>query len=914
MTSVGRVEVGAVFARQFRVQRVLAEGGMGTVYVAEQLSTGKLRALKVLLPEIVADPRLREQFTQEARVGSMIGSAHIVDVVAAGVDEFTGLPWLAMELLEGEDLSAIVERHGGLAPEHVRAVFEQLGEALGAAHRAGVIHRDLKPENVFLARSSIRGVPFMLKVLDFGIARLAAQSAAPVSTTRALGSPLWLAPEQAQTGAALYPCTDVWPLGLLAYHLLTGRYFWRAANVEAINLTALLVEVTIEALPPASVRAAEHQVTHRLPQGFDAWFARCVVREPERRFADGAEACEALAALLAWAQATSSGPLSAPFFASPSTPPGAPHRPVDPVAATRPGPSVLLPAPTPTPPRRRGRVAALVVLLLLCVVAVAARVAWRNLRAPTTCEEGAAAACVAAAERYAVGQGVAADPARAAQLFERACDLHDAAACARLGDVLARGRGRDANRAAAAYQRACDAGRLEACASLGRLLADGRGIARDRVRAARLFQKACDGHVVDGCVRLAVALRQGAGAVTNRPQSVRLLTQACRDNNPEGCMELGLTYLRGVGAAIDPVRALPLLERACMGGIGEACRTLGERHEQGRGAAQDAARASDFYRRARDAWRPECTARRAAACLGLADLLAAGRGGAADVPGAAGLYRWVSDLYGERCDRRGGSGCAGLAAMYERGQGVAVDLQRASSLRERACEGGDSEVCVTLGDTYRSGRGVAADPERAAPLYARARSAFVEPCGQGDLARCVALGDLLRDGLGGPPNPAHAIEQYRRVCAAGEQRGCERLGGLLLREGPQHDAARGTSLLQSACDADDTDACVDLGRRRSDAQNAAGAVALFQRACDHGNGQGCELLAWAYLRGQSVPASTTRAVALFERACVADDFESCHSLARLLSGERPDVAPSRERARVYFQVACQGGVREACGR
>jgi TPR repeat protein/tRNA A-37 threonylcarbamoyl transferase component Bud32 len=914
MTAAQRVELGAVFARQFRVQRVLAEGGMGTVYVAEQLSTGKLRALKVLLPEIVSDPRLREQFTQEARVGSMIGSAQIVDVVAAGVDEFTGLPWLAMELLDGEDLSTLVERNKTLAPEHVRAVFEQLGEALGAAHRAGVIHRDLKPENVFLARSNIRGVPFLLKVLDFGIARLVAQSAVPVSTTRALGSPLWLAPEQAQTGAPLSPCTDVWPLGLLAYHLLTGRYFWKAANAEAINLTALLVEVTIEALPLASVRAAEQQVGHLLPHGFDAWFARCVVREPEQRFADGAEACEALGRLFGWAQASSSAPLSGPFFGASSAPPPPPRVAVDPVAATRPGLGVELPAPAAPPPRRRGRVAALVVSFLVVTLALAAVFAWHRLRPPTTCDEGAAALCLAEGERYAAGQGVTADPARAARLFERACTLHDAAGCARLGDTLARGRGRDVARAASAYERACDGGQLAACASLGRLLADGRGIARDRVRAVRLYQKACDGHVVEGCVRLAVALRQGLGAVTQRPQSVQLLTQACRDQSAEGCMELGLTHLRGLGVAIDPVRALPLLERACLGNIGEACRILGDRYAQGRGAAPDAARALDFDRRARDAWRPECTNRRAAACLGLADLLAAGRGGPPDVPGAAGLYRWVSDLYGERCDRRGGSGCASLAAMYEQGQGVAVDLQRASALRERACEGGDSEVCVTLGDTYREGRGVAADPERAVALYARARTAFVEPCGQGDLSRCVALGDLLRDGLGGPPNPAHALEQYRRVCAAGEQRGCERLGDLMLRDGPQHDEARGTSLLQSACDAGETEACVALGQRRHDAQNGAGAVALYQRACDSGNGTGCTLLAGAYLRGESVPVSGARAAALYERACVADDFAACHSLARLLSDPPADVPPSRDRARVYFRVACQGGARDACGR
>ncbi|MFO0603318.1 MAG: serine/threonine-protein kinase [Polyangiales bacterium] len=920
MSLARRVAAGEVFAREFRVERVLAEGGMGTVYVAEQLSTGKARALKVLHAEIVADPRLREQFAQEARVGALIGSWHIVDVVAAGVDDVTGLPWLAMELLDGDDLSAIVERAGTMAPEHVRTVFEQLGEALGAAHRAGVVHRDLKPENVFLARSTIRGVPFVVKVLDFGIARIVAQAPGLASTTRALGSPLWLAPEQTQPGAPLAPATDVWSLGLLAYHLLTGRYFWRAGNAEAINLTALLVEVTIEPLPPASARAAEQGVAHLLPEGFDAWFSCCVVREPEHRFVDAAKACAAFLSLLGQAPAAHSGPLSAPFFPSRSVTPSPPRASVDPVAATRPGPELVAPAATPSvtpsqpvvaPPAprraRRGLVAA--VAAVVCLLTVGAVLAWRALRPPSTCEDGAVAVCLAEGERAAPT-----DAARAADRFQRACDLRDAAGCARLGDVLARGRGRDVARASAAYERACDGGRLEACSALGRLLADGRGVARDRVRAARLFQRACDGRVAEGCVRLAVALRRGAGVATQQGRAVQLLQQACRDDQFEGCFELGVTYLRGDGAAIDPVRAASLLERACTGNVGEACRLLGERHAQGRGVAQDAARSADFYRRARDAWRPECTARRAAACLGLADLLAAGRGGPADAPGAAGLYRWVADLYGERCDRRGGPSCASLAAMYDAGQGVAADPQRAAALRERACEGGDSEVCVALGDTYREGRGVAADPGRAAALYARARAAFEAPCDAGDLARCVALGDLLRDGLGGAPDPARALARYQRACAAGEQRGCARAGALQLAEGPVHDAARGEAALQAACDAGEPEACVALGRHRADVQHVEGAVALFQRACDGGSAEGCGHLAWAYLRGQSVPPDPARGVALFERACVADDYDACRNLARLLSGERPDVPPARERARVLFEVACRGGVRDACGR
>jgi TPR repeat protein/tRNA A-37 threonylcarbamoyl transferase component Bud32 len=930
MSPGARVVVGELFAREFRIDRLLAEGGMGSVYVAEQLSTGKPRALKVLHAEIVEDLRLREQFAQEARVGSLIGSWHIVDVVAAGVDDATGLPWLAMELLDGDDLSAVVERTERLAPELARTVFEQLGDALGAAHRAGVVHRDLKPENIFLARSTIRGVPFVVKVLDFGIARIIAQTPGLASTTRALGSPLWLAPEQAQPGAPLAPSTDVWSLGLLAYHVLTGRYFWRAANHEAINLTALLVEVTVEPLPEASTRATEQGVAHLLPEGFDAWFSCCVVRDPSHRFVDAAKACTALVGLLGHAPAVQSAPLSAPFF------PARPVAPVAPVATvqgdalistraeavTRPDrpaavpeavtPSLPASAPPPataTPaPRSRGRLVA-IVALAVCVVTLGAALAWRALTPPTTCDEGAAAHCVAEGEAL-----LAADLPRALERLQRACDLRELAGCVKLGDALARGRGRDAARAAVAYERACDGGALIACASLGRLLTDGRGVTRDRVRAARLFQRACDGHVAEGCVRLAIALRQGVGVVTQRDRAVQLLQQACRDDHFEGCFELGAGYLRGTSGAIDPVRAVSLLDRACAGGFGDACRLLGERYAQGRGVAADPGRATAAFRSARDHWRPECTNRRATACVGLADLLAGGQGGPVDGPGATGLYRWVADLYADRCDRRPGPSCAALAALYDAGQGVGADPQRAAALRERACEGGDSEVCVSLGDTYREGRGVAADSGRATALYLRAREAFAAPCDAGDLPRCLALGDLLRDGRGGAADPAQALTRYQQACAAGEQRGCARVGALLLAEGPLRDLARGETVLQTACDAGEPEACTALGHLRVDIQHAVGSVALFQRACDGGSPAGCRELAGAYLRGQSVAADIGRGLALLDRACVADDFEACDDLAGLLSGERTDVPPQRERARALRAVACRGGVAEACRR
>src|ERR1700690_4278358 len=117
--SSARVSVlppGTIFATDYRVIQPLSEGGMGAVYVAEQLSTGKQRALKLMLPQLVADPKLRARFEQEARIGSKLESEHVIEVVAAGVDHDTGMPWLAMELLRGEDLATYMQHHGALQP------------------------------------------------------------------------------------------------------------------------------------------------------------------------------------------------------------------------------------------------------------------------------------------------------------------------------------------------------------------------------------------------------------------------------------------------------------------------------------------------------------------------------------------------------------------------------------------------------------------------------------------------------------------------------------------------------------------------------------------------------------------------------------------------------------------------------
>src|SRR4051812_14258640 len=192
---------GSVFADDYRIVRPLSSGGMGAVYVARQLSTDRERALKIMLGELVHDEALKARFIQEAKIGAQIESEHVVEVVGAGIDPSSGTPWLAMELLQGESLAAYLGRSGPLPHGLVLELFAQFAHAMGAAHAKQIIHRDLKPENVFLATARREGVPFTLKVLDFGIAKLLGQSRA--SATGAMGTPLWMAPEQTATQGAI---------------------------------------------------------------------------------------------------------------------------------------------------------------------------------------------------------------------------------------------------------------------------------------------------------------------------------------------------------------------------------------------------------------------------------------------------------------------------------------------------------------------------------------------------------------------------------------------------------------------------------------------------------------------------------------------------------------------------------------
>jgi serine/threonine protein kinase len=292
---------GQLFAGRYRIERLLAEGGMGAVFVAEQEATEMHVALKVLWPHVLSSQSAVERFQTEAKVAARVNSEHIVRVLDAGYDEETRLPFMVMELLSGESLEELVRRSGPRSLEETVLYVGQTALALDKSHRyvdrdgvqRPIVHRDLKPENLFLTQRD-NGDP-IIKVLDFGIAKVLRSNTDVSQDVK--GTPLYMAVEQA-TGELVTPQTDIWALGLVAYYLLTGQSYWKSASRTSGSLSALMAEVLSMPLDPPTQRARETGIEPTFPVAFDAWFHGCVNRHPLERFASAGEAADALSRVL----------------------------------------------------------------------------------------------------------------------------------------------------------------------------------------------------------------------------------------------------------------------------------------------------------------------------------------------------------------------------------------------------------------------------------------------------------------------------------------------------------------------------------------------------------------------------------------------------------------------------------------
>ncbi len=254
---------------EYEVQSQIGEGAMGTVFSAVHPLIGKKVAIKVLKPELCADQKQLDRFVHEAQAVNQIGHPNIVDVFSLG-ELPDGRAYMVMEWLRGEDLKSRLAR-GPMAVHDACDILDGIARALDAAHAKQIVHRDLKPDNVFLHR--VDDGPVMVKLLDFGIAKLVKQSPGTekTQTGNMLGTPKYISPEQARGIAGVDHRSDIYSLGVMAYEMLAGRCPFQGETAMDI-----VVKHLSEQPPPLSQFA-------KVPKALESCVMRMLAKDPIER-------------------------------------------------------------------------------------------------------------------------------------------------------------------------------------------------------------------------------------------------------------------------------------------------------------------------------------------------------------------------------------------------------------------------------------------------------------------------------------------------------------------------------------------------------------------------------------------------------------------------------------------------------
>lgn len=278
---------GDLLLQKYRLETCLGRGGMGRVWAARHLQLDRRVAIKIMHPELAERPELVARFVREGQAAARLRSPHIAQVL----DVVTGNTGacLVMEYLEGSDLEKLLREGGALTLETAVNYLLQACEGVAEAHAAGIVHRDLKPANLFLTQDAY-GRP-CVKILDFGISKFADRdsdhcSVAITNASEALGTPLYMAPEQMRAAHFAGVGADIWALGAIFYELVTGRTAW-----SGTNLGEICMQVATD--PAPSVRS----LAPALPKEVDQVVQTCLQKDPRLRYQSVLELVQALAAL-----------------------------------------------------------------------------------------------------------------------------------------------------------------------------------------------------------------------------------------------------------------------------------------------------------------------------------------------------------------------------------------------------------------------------------------------------------------------------------------------------------------------------------------------------------------------------------------------------------------------------------------
>jgi serine/threonine-protein kinase len=275
------VKPGDMLAGKWRVERVLGIGGMGVVVAARHVQLDQRVAVKFLLPAARKDPEVMTRFAREAKAAAKLAGPHVARVLDVGtLDE--GSPYMVMEYLEGTDLARVIRERGALPVREAVDHVVDACDALAEAHALGIVHRDVKPANMFLARQP--DGTNLVKVIDFGISKLADADGGITRTTAVIGSPLYMSPEQLAATRTADARSDVWSLGVTLYELLTGAPPFRGETIAQLVASALHREPP----PPSTVRP-------EIPRELDLAVMKCLRKDAGKRYPGVAALATALA-------------------------------------------------------------------------------------------------------------------------------------------------------------------------------------------------------------------------------------------------------------------------------------------------------------------------------------------------------------------------------------------------------------------------------------------------------------------------------------------------------------------------------------------------------------------------------------------------------------------------------------------
>ena len=280
------IREGEILAGKYRVERVLAQGGMGIVVAAIHQQLDQRVALKFMLPKDAPKEADFGRFMREAKAAVRLRSEHVAKVLDVGTAE-TGSPYIVMEYLDGRDLDVILQEHGPLPVELAVTYVLQACEAVAEAHALGIVHRDLKPANLFLTRQADETE--IVKVLDFGISKQILpdgplhSNPSLTKTTDVFGSPTYMSPEQLKASKDVDARSDVWSLGVILFELLAGKPPF-GGNTVAEIFGAILHQ------PAPRLRDQRKDA----PPELESVILRCLDKDPSTRVQNVADLAEAL--------------------------------------------------------------------------------------------------------------------------------------------------------------------------------------------------------------------------------------------------------------------------------------------------------------------------------------------------------------------------------------------------------------------------------------------------------------------------------------------------------------------------------------------------------------------------------------------------------------------------------------------